>query len=199
MKEEHPECFYGHRDVENMFPTGFAASCTLGSMTSSTMKIQQQSFFIKKSGSEKYPESKILLVEKWPPPLTKSRHNTFLSFTFRACFWVYNWRKWLGNHVCDIAVSIKTLWECSTFIFGKSIFGNFWTLKNFHYQILLIKKDSPLTKWRHNTLHLLGKHATFKVTVLRCQEELFGPPRHSIIGITCPHDFPAIFIGREQD
>ena len=39
---------------------------------------------------------------------------------------------------------------------------------------------------------------TFKVMVLRRQEELVGPPRHSIIGITCPHDFSAIFGAIEQ-
>ena len=41
-------------------------------------------------------------------------------------------------------------------------------------------------------------HAAFKVMVLRRQEELVGPPRHSIIAITCPHDSPVIFITIEQ-
>ena len=40
--------------------------------------------------------------------------------------------------------------------------------------------------------------ATFKVIVLRRQEELVGPPRHSIIGFTFSHDFPAKIIAIEQ-
>jgi len=45
----------------------------------------------------------------------------------------------------------------------------------------------------------LEKHATFKVIVLRCQEELVAPSQHGTIRIICPHDSAAIFIMFEQD
>ena len=44
----------------------------------------------------------------------------------------------------------------------------------------------------------LEVHATFKVMVLRRQDELVGPPRHSIIRNACSHDSPASFRAFEQ-
>ena len=44
----------------------------------------------------------------------------------------------------------------------------------------------------------LEKHATFKVIVLRRQEELVGPLQHTIIANACPHDSPGKIIAIEQ-
>ena len=57
----------------------------------------------------------------------------------------------------------------------------------------------------HLSIQTVGKrlsddkmHAAFKVMILRRQEELVGPPRHSTIRIACSHDLPVIFITIEQ-
>ena len=61
-----------------------------------------------------------------------------------------------------------------------------------HHRTIGSKKQGSNNRIR------LQVHATFKVIVLRRQEELVGPPQHSIIRNTCSHDSPAIFRAIEQ-